>query len=63
MQEKVSTNAKHNDSKTRLYNIWCSMIDRVENKNSLDYKNYGGRDITICKEWRSDYLSFKKMGT
>lgn len=57
---KVSTNAKHNDSKTRLYNIWCSMIGRVENKNSLDYKNYGGRGITICKEWRSDYLSFKK---
>ena len=57
---KVSTNAKHNDSKTRLYNIWRSMINRVENKNSLDYKNYGGRDITICKEWRSDYLSFKK---
>ena len=57
---KVSTNAKHNDSKTRLYNIWRSMINRVENKNSLDYKNYGGRDITICKEWRIDYLSFKK---
>ena len=57
---KVSTNAKHNDSKTRLYNIWCSMIGRVENKNSLDYENYGGRGITICKEWRSDYLSFKK---
>ena len=57
---KVSTNAKHNDSKTRLYNIWCCMIGRVENKNSLDYKNYGGRGITICKEWRSDYLSFKK---
>ena len=57
---KVSTNAKHNDSKTRLYNIWRSMINRVENKNNLDYKNYGGRDITICKEWRIDYLSFKK---
>ena len=57
---KVSTNAKHNDSKTRLYNIWRCMIGRVENKNSLDYKNYGGRGITICKEWRSDYLSFKK---
>ena len=57
---KVSTNAKHNDSKTRLHNIWRCMIGRVENKNSLGYKNYGGRGITICKEWRSDYLSFKK---
>ena len=57
---KNLTFSKHNDSKTRLYGIWCSMIGRVENKNSLDYKNYGERGITICKEWRSDYLSFKK---
>ena len=57
---KNPTFSKHNDSKTRLYGIWCSMIGRVENKNNLDYKNYGGRGIAICKEWRSDYLSFKK---
>lgn len=57
---KVSTNAKHNDSKTRLYNIWCSMIDRVENKKSTSYEDYGGRGITICEEWRNNYLSFKK---
>ncbi len=57
---KVSTNAKHNDSKTRLYNIWCSMIDRVENKKSTSYEDYGGRGITICEEWRNNYPSFKK---
>ena len=33
---KVSTNAKHNDSKTRLYNIWRCMIGRVKNKNSFE---------------------------
>lgn len=57
---KVSTNAKHNDSKTRLYNIWCSMIDRVENKKSTSYEDYWGRGITICEEWRNNYPSFKK---
>ena len=57
---KVSTNAKHNDSKTRLYNIWCSIIDRVENKKNKDYEDYGGRGVTICDEWRNNYPSFKK---
>ena len=57
---KVSTNAKHNDSKTRLYNIWCSIIGRVENKKNKDYEDYGGRGVTICDEWRNNYPSFKK---
>lgn len=57
---KVSTNAKHNDSKTRLYNIWCSIIGRVENKKNKSYEDYGGRGVTICDEWRNNYPSFKK---
>ena len=57
---KVSTNAAHNDSKTRLYNIWRRMIDRVENKKNTSYEDYGGRGVIICEEWRSNYLSFKK---
>ena len=57
---KASINAKHNDSKTRLYNIWCSMIGRVENKKNTSYEDYGGRGVIICEEWRSNYLSFKK---
>lgn len=44
----------------RLYSIWNNMISRVECENSPQYKYYGERGITICKEWRNNYLSFKE---
>ena len=41
----------HNLSKTRVYTIWKDIIRRTSNKASKKYKYYGGRGITICKEW------------
>ena len=43
---------------TRLYKIWASMRDRCNNANNHAYKHYGGRGITICKEWDS-YKEFE----
>lgn len=31
---------------------WKSMIQRTTNKKHPDYKNYGGRGLTICKRWQ-----------
>jgi len=42
---------RHGMSKHRLYVTWCNMKDRCNNLNSLDYKNYGGRGISICERW------------
>ena len=39
-------------SKTRQWQIWMGIKARCENKNEAAYKNYGGRGITMCKEWR-----------
>lgn len=41
-----------------LYGIWCGMISRCCNPNDKDYKNYGGRGISVCDEWRNDFWSF-----
>ena len=46
----------HND---RLYGVWNMMKQRCGNRNNRFYKNYGGRGITICDEWKDDYESFK----
>lgn len=48
----------HGMSYTREYNIWNSMIVRCEDPNSAAFKNYGGRGITICDEWRYDFAAF-----
>lgn len=52
-------NKTHGESKTRLYRIWKSMRMRCLNKNNPQYKDYGGRGISICDEWLSDYMSFR----
>ncbi len=43
----------------QLYQTWSSMIQRCENPNHIQYKDYGGRGITICDRWRRDYKSFE----
>lgn len=44
-------NLKHGGSDTRLYSIWSGMLKRCNNSNCRAYSNYGGRGITVCKEW------------
>lgn len=48
----------HGLSKTRLHTIWHSMYCRCHYKSTNQYKNYGGRGITICDEWEKDFMSF-----
>jgi len=42
----------------RLYAIWSGMKQRCTNPNIRCYKNYGGRGISVCKEWL-DFIPFK----
>lgn len=44
---------------TRLNKIYEHMKDRCYNPNFHCYNRYGGRGITICKEWLEDYQAFK----
>lgn len=41
----------HGKSKTREYETYCRMIARCFNRNSKDFRDYGGRGITVCEEW------------
>ena len=38
------------------------MATRCYNKNCPDYKDYGGRGIYICQEWREDRRKFVEWG-
>lgn len=48
----------HGKSYTRLHRIWADMKTRCYNPQNRAYKNYGGRGITICDEWRDDFQKF-----
>lgn len=41
-----------------LYSRWKSIKNRCYCKTDKDYPNYGGRGITMCKEWRYDFWAF-----
>ncbi len=50
----------HGLSKHRLYSIWSGIKDRCLNKKSIPFKQYGGRGISVCKEWSDDFSVFYK---
>jgi hypothetical protein len=50
----------HHGKGTRLYSIWKAMKTRCFNPNFAAYARYGGRGITVCKEWVDDFLAFQK---
>jgi hypothetical protein len=55
---------KHGDrnphATTKAYRAWHSMIQRCRNPNGRDWKDYGGRGITVCPAWQASYVNFKK---
>lgn len=48
----------HNKSSSKLFKVWAGIINRCENENARQYKDYGGRGISICKEWRTNFQAF-----
>lgn len=50
-------NSTHNQSKTRLYRIYRSMIGRCKYKYEV-FKHYSGKGIEVCPEWLESYEKF-----
>src|SRR6187399_520544 len=50
-------NFSHGLHGSKLYLVWKSMRQRCLNPNNKQYRNYGERGISICKEWM-DYAAF-----
>jgi hypothetical protein len=50
----------HGESRppTVEWKAWDSMKDRCRNPNNKRWKDYGGRGIAVCHEWRDSYPAF-----
>lgn len=60
------SNTRHgytkNNVKTPEYNTWMQMRRRCNNPLNPKYPIYGGRGITVCKEWDSFACFLNDMG-
>ena len=58
---------RHKSPRARLYGIWHLMVWRChkvtpDSTNKVEqkiYRNYRGRGITVCEEWRADFGAFR----
>lgn len=53
-------NYKHGLRKHPLYRTWSNMKTRCYNPKTHNFKNYGGKGITVCDEWKNDFENFYK---
>lgn len=60
---KATKKRKHGQSKTRLYTIYYKILSRCYDVNNDQYKDYGGRGICVCEDWRNDFQSFFDWAT
>lgn len=50
-QTCIKRNTTHAMAGSPTYESWKAMRQRCLNKNNPNYKDYGGRGITICAKW------------
>ena len=57
-QNMIRRNTTHGLSKTKEHKAWRGMKNRCFNIKDRDYKNWGGRGITVCDRWKSSFANF-----
>lgn len=60
IEQVTSLSYKHGGEGSVLYAVWHGMKVRCSNKNRENYKIYGGRGISVCKEWIDSFSSFRE---
>lgn len=51
----------HGMTKSKIYKTYRAMLDRCSNSKNSRYKDYGGRGIEVCSDWkikRKGFLNF-----
>lgn len=62
-QEALAEKRKcHGMTRSPEYVSWANMKARCNNPKSVQFKDYGGRGITVCKRWRRFQNFYADMG-
>lgn len=56
--KEASFRVKHGKTKTRIYRIWSATKTRCYNPKHKQSKDYKGRGITVCDEWKNSFEAF-----
>ena len=51
-------NGTHHLANTSIYNVYLTIKARCFNSSNKSFKDYGGRGITVCDEWKNDFKAF-----
>lgn len=54
----VKNKTTHGMRKSRTYSVWTNMRTRCTNPKYKQYKDYGGRGITVCDRWLESFENF-----
>ncbi len=61
-EQLVARSTKHGHCRrnhvSSEYNSWSSLLERCNNPRCSEYRNYGGRGITVCQRWLNSYSNF-----
>lgn len=55
---EMQLNIKHGLSNERIYRTHANMLARCFNENHQSFHRYGGRGVTVCNEWKADFMNF-----
>lgn len=56
--KRLSNKKVHGLSDHPLNAIWRAINSRCYNQKDISYHRYGAKGVTVCEEWRNDFVAF-----
>ena len=57
-EKLIERSTKHGLKHHKLYSVWQNMKSRCYYNKRKQFKDWGGRGIKLCEEWRNDFKVF-----